>query len=108
MALFQCWKSGACMGLTSQPRGTFRNYVNYMQKACFYLDQPVNWYTPALANVVKALRLVGKAKYRFPNFIDIELLTKIIKRDEKTPISITFVIFRFFSRCAFRPNLLLQ
>ena len=63
--------------------GTFRNYINYLKKACYYLDQPATWYTPALVNIAKGLKLVGKAKYRFPNFIDISLLVRIIKHETR-------------------------
>ena len=58
--------------------GTYKNYLNYLGKACFYLNSPTTWMTPAVRNISKGLSLLAKSRFRFPNFIDISLLTKII------------------------------
>ena len=52
-----------------------------MQKDGYFPDQPAGWVTPALANVVNGLTLEGKAKHRFPNFIDSSVAVSIIKHE---------------------------
>ena len=82
------------------PGGPFRNYVNYLKKACFFLDQPVRWITPAVTNLVKGLKLAGKAKLRFPNFIDSSLTVKIINRESRKSefAQLAYVSFLFALR----------
>ena len=66
---------------------TCLNYINYLEKACYYLDRTADWVTPALADVIKGLRLEGEAKFRCPNFTDISMAVSIIKRENKIPNS---------------------
>ena len=81
------------------PGATFNNYVNYLKKACFYLDQPIDWATPAVSNIIKGLRLAGKAKLRFPNFIDSSLVVAIMKHEGKSEFAqLAFLSFLFALR----------
>ena len=65
------------------PFGTFANYVLYLKKACFFPDLPITWWSPAVTNSTRSLRLAGKGEYRFPNFISIGMVTAIIKHESK-------------------------
>ena len=65
------------------PGATFSNYVGYLRKACHFLQNPLTWDTAALANIVAALKLEGKGKYVFPNFIRSDLMQKIIRHDSR-------------------------
>ena len=76
------------------PGATFGNYVNYLKKACFFPNYPIDWATPALTNVSKGLKLEGKRKFRFPNFIDSSLLVKILQFENN---SSDFAIARYLS-----------
>ena len=67
----------------SNPGGTFTNYINYLRKACFYLERPVRWHTPAAANLIKGLKLAGIDKFKFPNFVDIHLIVRIIRHETR-------------------------
>ena len=60
---------------------TYRAYVNYLRNACFYLGEPIDWLSPAVTNIVKRLRLAGKTNFRFPIFLAISDVRKIIKHE---------------------------
>ena len=62
---------------------TFSNYVGYVRKACHYLEHPLSWDTPAVRNIVAALKLLGSGKFRFPNFIRSELVAQVIKKESR-------------------------
>lgn len=47
----------------------------------FPLDQPVSWVAPALINRTEFPKLVGKAKYRPPNFADSSSVVNITNID---------------------------
>ena len=47
------------------------------------LRKSVDWSTPAVIHAAYALRLVGGNRIRFPNFIRIELIWRIIKSEPK-------------------------
>ena len=65
------------------PGGTFRNYVDYLEKVCYYMGHPATWYAPALVSIIKGLKLIGKAKCKFPNFLDSSILVRILNREAK-------------------------
>lgn len=51
--------------------------------ACYVLRKPVGWSTPAVIHAAYALRLVGKNRIRFTNFIRSELIRRIIRAEPK-------------------------
>ena len=61
--------------------GCFSNYVGYMRKVCFFLEESLSWDTDALKNTVAALKLRGAGMYRFPNFIRSDLVIEILIHD---------------------------
>ena len=62
-----------------KPGDTYRSYVNFVRKDCFYMGEPTDWFTSAVLNVIKSLRLAGKSNFRFPNFLDGSAVFKIIR-----------------------------
>ena len=59
----------------------FPNYVNYLKKACFFLDEPIARHTPAVIDNAKSLKLSGRSDIRFPNFLDSEKLLMMMTRE---------------------------
>ena len=82
------------------PGGTYRNYINYIWKAFCLIDQPVRWYTNAAVFIAKGLKLAGKAKYSFPNFIEISSVVKIINFESRKSVlaQIFYLAFLFALR----------
>lgn len=66
-----------------RPGRTFSNYVGYVHKACHYLEQTLAWDTPAVKNVVAALKPTGSGKFRFPNFTRSEFRAKILAKETR-------------------------
>ena len=62
----------------SKPGRAYSSYVGYVRRACRYLEIPLSWDTPAVANCVAGLKLQGKGKFRAPNFIRVDSIAKII------------------------------
>ena len=60
-----------------RPGSTYSNYVGYIRKACHFLEQPLSWDAPAIANTVEALELRAKGRFRFPNFIRSQMISQI-------------------------------
>ena len=65
-------------GSTFKAGATFRNYLGHLKKACFLTGSPVDWYTPAVRDISKGLRLAKKCSFKFPNFLYTQDLFKII------------------------------
>ena len=65
-------------GSTFKVGKTFRNYLGHLKKACFLHGSPVDWYSPAVKDVAKGLRLAQKQPFKFPNFIYTQDLFRII------------------------------
>ena len=61
-----------------RPGATYRNYLGHLKKACFLAGSPVDWYTSAVRDVSKGLRLAKKGSFKFPNFIYTQDLFRII------------------------------
>ena len=66
-----------------KPGPTFSNYVGYVRKACYFLEQPLSWDTAAVKNIVAAIKLLGTGKFRFPNFIRSEFVAKILAKESR-------------------------
>ena len=66
-----------------RPVETFPNYVGYVRKACFFLEQPLTWDTPAATNIIASLKLEDKGKFAFPNFIRSSVIAKIIVHESR-------------------------
>ena len=62
--------------------GAFSNYVGYLKKACFFLNTSVSWDTPAVRNIVKALKLSAKSNLRFPNFLTSREVGMILEHEQ--------------------------
>ena len=60
---------------------TFTNYVPRLQKVCFFTGSPVSWMTPAVRHVSNGLKKCQDNSFKFPNFIRIELLLRIIRHE---------------------------
>ena len=60
---------------------TFANYVSRIQKICFFIGSPVSWLTPAVRHVAKGLGKCQDNRFKFPNFIRIELLLRTIRHE---------------------------
>ena len=67
----------------SNPAATCPNYVGCIRKACSFLEEPLSWDTPAVANVIAALKLQDEGRYRAPNFIRIDIITKILSHESR-------------------------
>ena len=65
-------------GSIFRPGATYRNYLGHLKKACFLTGSPVDWYTAAVRDVSKRLRLAKKESFKPPNFIYTRDLFKII------------------------------
>ena len=52
-------------------------------KACYVRRKPTDWSTPAVIHASYALRLAGKNRIRFPNFIRSELIWRIASAEPK-------------------------
>ena len=63
------------------PGATFSNYVGYIRKACPPPHEPLSWDPDAVANTVVVLKPQGAGKYRFPNFIRVDFIVRILIRD---------------------------
>ena len=61
----------------------FSNYVGYVRKACHYLEHPLSRGTPAVENVVAALKLEGSGKFRFPNFARSDFIARIAAKETR-------------------------
>ena len=59
----------------------YSNYIGYVKKVCFFLNEPVDWDTAAVRNVVKALKLSGKSNFRFPNFLRSPEVISILRHE---------------------------
>ena len=59
----------------------YSNYVGYVKKVCFFRNESVAWDTPAVRNVVKALKISGKSNFRFPNFLRIPQAISILHHE---------------------------
>ena len=59
----------------------FGNYNSQLGKFCFFPRPPVTWRTAAVKHVVKGLEMFQDKSFRFPNFIRIRLLTRIIDHE---------------------------
>ena len=59
----------------------YSNYVGYVKKVCFFLNESVDWDTPAVRNVAKALKLSGKSNFRFHNFLRIPQVISILRHE---------------------------
>ena len=57
---------------------TFSNYVGYVRKDYHFSELPLTWDTPAVANVVASLKLTALVKFRFPNFITSDTVSRTI------------------------------
>ena len=66
-----------------KPCQTFHNYVRYVRKAFHYLELPLNWDSPAVANCIAGLKLAGKGEFRFPNFIRSDFIARIANRETR-------------------------
>ena len=82
------------------PGSTYSNYVGYIRKACHFLEQPLSWDTPAIANTVAALKLRAKGRFRFPNFIRSQLIAQILQFETRgAPFAqLAFLSFLFALR----------
>ena len=85
-------------GSIFNPGATFLDYINYLEKACYFSDQPTDWVTPALTNVIKGVRLEGEDKSRFPNFIDSSIAVSMLKHENRNPEfpQLAYLAFLFF------------
>ena len=52
------------------PGQNYSNYVGYLRKDCFFLEQPLSWDTPAVKNMVAALKLEAKGKFTPPTLFE--------------------------------------
>lgn len=79
---------------------SFSNYVGYIRKACYFLEEPLFWGTAAVKNMIASLKLRGKGKYRFPNFIRIDLVARILVRESRdSPFAhLSYISFPFALR----------
>ena len=59
----------------------YSNYIGYVKKVCFFLNEPVDWDTAAVRNVAKALKLSGKSNFRFPNFLRSPEVISILRHE---------------------------
>ena len=57
--------------------------MGYVRKDCFYIEIPLNWDTQAVNNCVAGLKLAGKGEFRFPNFVRIEFISRIVNRETR-------------------------
>ena len=57
---------------------TFPNYVSYVKKVFFFLNEDAACDTPAVRNVAKASKLSGNPNIRFPNFLRIPQAISIL------------------------------
>ena len=55
--------------------------MSHIQKVCFFTGSPVSWLTSAVRHVAKGLKKCQGNSFEFPNFILIELLLRIIRRE---------------------------
>ena len=60
---------------------TYGNYVNFIRKACFYLNIPTDWFPDASISASKSIRSAGKGKFRCPNFIRSDISIKVISAE---------------------------
>ena len=60
---------------------TYGNYVSHLEKCCYFLRLPTTWLTPAIRHIAKGMRKFQDKSFRFPNFIRIQLMLKIIDQD---------------------------
>ena len=64
-------------GSIFRPGATYRNYLGHLKQAFSLTGSPVDWYTAAVRDVSKGLRLSKKASFKLPNFIYTQDLFKI-------------------------------
>lgn len=57
------------------------NYLNFLKKPFPPNGDEAVWLTPAVINISRGLKLVGKEKIRSPNFANASIFAKIIKRE---------------------------
>ena len=73
------------------PGATSSNYVGYVRKTCFFFQEPPKWGADAVKNMIAALKLQWKGKYRPPppppppppNFIKSDVALRIPIRDSR-------------------------
>ena len=68
-------------GSIFNPGATFSNYVGYVRKTRFFLQEALSWDTDAVTNMVAALKLRGIEKYRCSGFIRSDVVLRIIAHD---------------------------
>ena len=60
---------------------TFANYVLRLQKVCFFIGSQKDWLTPAVRHVERGIKKCRDVSFKLPNFIRIQLLLRIIRRE---------------------------
>ena len=83
----------------------FSNYVGYIRKICYFLEESLAWDTAAVKNVIAAQKLLGKGAYRFPNFLRIDMVMKILTRESRDVSFAQLFTLPFCSRYLSRPKL---